>query len=137
MNPGKLPAPMQQINLGIIGGGTVGGGVFQAIQRNGALISSRLGARLHIAKMVVRDVRKPRSVKIPSSLLTTNWAGVVNDPRINLIVELMGGVTTAREGSSRRMAKSCLPRRNAAAQTSTTKPVSPAAFPSSKCCAKD
>ena len=63
---------MQQINLGIIGGGTVGGGVFQAIQRNGALISSRLGARLHIAKMVVRDVRKPRSVKIPPSLLTTN-----------------------------------------------------------------
>src|SRR5947207_2348360 len=97
MNPGKLPAPMQQINLGIIGGGTVGGGVFQAIQRNGALISSRLGARLHIAKMVVRNVRKPRSVKIPPSLLTTNWAGVVNDPRINLIVELMGGVTTARE----------------------------------------
>ena len=73
---------MQQINLGIIGGGTVGGGVFQAIQRNGALISSRLGARLHIAKMVVRNVRKPRSVKIPPSLLTTNWAGVVNDPRI-------------------------------------------------------
>ena len=88
---------MQQVNLGIIGGGTVGGGVFQAIQRNGALISSRLGARLHIAKMVVRDIRKPRSVKIPSSLLTTNWAGVVNDPRVNLIVELMGGVTTARE----------------------------------------
>ena len=40
---------MQQVNLGIIGGGTVGGGVFQAIQRNGALISSRLGARLRVA----------------------------------------------------------------------------------------
>ena len=90
---------MQQINLGIIGGGTVGGGVFQAIQRNGALISSRLGVRLHIARMVVRDVHKPRAVKIPSALLTTDWAGVVSDPRINLIVELMGGTTVARDAA--------------------------------------
>ena len=88
---------MQQVNLGIIGGGTVGGGVFQAIQRNGALISSRLGVKLHIAKMVVRDVNKARPVKIPPSLLTTDWAAVVNDPQVNLIVELMGGTATARE----------------------------------------
>src|SRR5437870_4159941 len=88
---------MQQVNLGIIGGGTVGGGVFQAIQRNGALVSSRLGVRLHIARMVVRDIRKPRPVKIPRSLLTTDWTRVVNDPQVNLIVELMGGTTTARE----------------------------------------
>src|ERR1043166_2978409 len=88
---------MQQVNLGIIGGGTVGGGVFQAIQRNGALISSRLGVRLHIAKIAVRDVHKPRAVKIPAGLLTTDWAGVVNDPQVNLIVELMGGTATARE----------------------------------------
>jgi len=88
---------MQQVNLGIVGGGTVGGGVFQAIQRNGALISSRLGVKLHIAKMVVRDVNKARPVKIPPSLLTTDWAAVVNDPQVNLIVELMGGTATARE----------------------------------------
>ena len=72
--PNRIPAIfrlfMQQVNLGIIGGGTVGGGVFQAIQRNGALISSRLGVRLHIARVAVRDVRKPRTIKIPSSLLT-------------------------------------------------------------------
>src|SRR5437867_239063 len=87
---------MQQVNLGIVGGGTVGGGVFQAIQRNGALISSRLGVRLHVAKMAVRDVTKKRAVEIPRSLLTSDWAGVVQDPHINLIVELMGGTVTAR-----------------------------------------
>src|SRR5213592_3219503 len=87
---------MQQVNLGIVGGGTVGGGVFQAIQRNGALISSRLGVRLHVAKMAVRDVTKKRAVEIPRSLLTSDWAGVVQDPHINLIVELMGGTATAR-----------------------------------------
>ncbi|HKS36129.1 MAG TPA: homoserine dehydrogenase, partial [Verrucomicrobiae bacterium] len=88
---------MQQVNLGIVGGGTVGGGVFQAIQRNGALVSSRLGVRLHVARMVVRNVKKKRAVSIPASLLTTDWACVVNDPSIHLIVELMGGTTTARE----------------------------------------
>ena len=88
---------MQQVNLGIVGGGTVGGGVFRAIQRNGALISSRLGVGLHVAKMAVRDVNKKRAVEIPASLLTTDWAGVVQDPHINLIVELMGGTATARE----------------------------------------
>ena len=88
---------MQQVNLGIVGGGTVGGGVFQAIQRNGALISSRIGVGLHTAKMAVRDVTKKRAVEIPKSLLTSDWAAVVQDPRINLIVELMGGTATARE----------------------------------------
>src|SRR6185503_9268564 len=68
-NPGNLSAPMQQVNLGIVGGGTVGGGVFQAIQRNGALVSSRLGVGLHTAKMAVRDVTKKRAVEIPKSLL--------------------------------------------------------------------
>jgi len=87
---------MQQVNLAIIGGGTVGGGVFRALQRNGALVSSRLGVRLHLARMAVRDVDKPRAVQIPRALLTTDWSGVVNDPAINLIVELIGGVTTAR-----------------------------------------
>lgn len=88
---------MQQVNLGIIGGGTVGGGVFQAVQRNGALMASRLGVRLDVVRMAVRDVNKKRAVKIPKSLLSTDWAGVVNDPDVNLVVELIGGTTTARE----------------------------------------
>jgi homoserine dehydrogenase len=88
---------MQQLNLGVIGGGTVGGGVFQAIQRNGPLIASRLGIKLHIARMAVRNPRKRRAVNIPKSTLTQDWTAVVNDPRIALIVEVMGGTTVARE----------------------------------------
>jgi homoserine dehydrogenase len=94
--PGKLAALVQQVNLGIIGGGTVGGGVFQALQRNGPLMASRLGVALRIVKIAVRDVHKPRAVKIPRTLLTSDWTSVVNDPQVNLIVELMGGTTAAR-----------------------------------------
>lgn len=88
---------MRQVNLGIIGGGTVGGGVFRAIQRNGALMASRLGVSLSIARVAVRDAKKARAVRIPAKLLVTDWHAVVADPAVNLVVELMGGTSTARQ----------------------------------------
>ncbi len=87
---------MRQVRLGIIGGGTVGGGVVQALRRNGALMASRLGVELRVARIVVRDLRKARAVKIPRQLLTTDWQSVVADPEIDLVAELIGGTTTAR-----------------------------------------
>ena len=88
---------MQQVNLGIVGGGTVGGGVYQAIHRNGRLMASRLGVGLQIIQMAVRDPSKPRAVPIPKSILTADWEAVVANPSVNLVVELMGGTTTARQ----------------------------------------
>jgi homoserine dehydrogenase len=88
---------MRKVTLGLIGGGTVGGGVYQAIQKNGALMGSRLGVKLRIAKIAVRKLKKARAVKMPASLLTSKWQEVVNDPKIDVIVELMGGVKLARE----------------------------------------
>src|SRR4051812_2842888 len=88
---------MRQLNLGMVGGGTVGGGVYQAVQRNGPLMASRLGVSFRVVKMAVRDVNKKRAVKIPKGLLTTSWREVVEDPEVNLVVELMGGTSTARE----------------------------------------
>jgi homoserine dehydrogenase len=87
---------MRQVRLAIIGGGTVGGGVVQALQRNGALMFSRLGVELKITRVVVRDLRKARAVKIPKQILTTDWQSVVADPQIDLVAELIGGTTTAR-----------------------------------------
>jgi homoserine dehydrogenase len=94
--PGTVSGFMRQVRLAIIGGGTVGGGVVQALQRNGALMFSRLGVELKLARVVVRNPRKARPVRIPSSLLTTDWQGTVSDPQIDLVAELVGGTTTAR-----------------------------------------
>lgn len=88
---------MEQVNIGLIGGGTVGGGVWQGLERNGALMSARLGVELRVTRVAVRDLKRSRGVAIPASLLTANWSDVVNDPSIRVIVELMGGTKIARE----------------------------------------
>ena len=87
---------MRQFGVAIIGGGTVGGGVFQALQRNGALISSRLGAQIIVRWVAVRNRRKARKVAIPKAVLTSDWKEAIADSRVDLVVELIGGLTTAR-----------------------------------------
>jgi homoserine dehydrogenase len=88
---------MQQVNLGIIGGGTVGSGVYEALQRNGSLLASRIGAKVVVHRVAVRDLKKPRATAFPKTLLTTEWREVVFDPQVQLVAELIGGTTLARE----------------------------------------
>jgi len=88
---------MQQVNLGIIGGGTVGGGVYEALSRNGSLLASRIGADVKVHRVAVRDLKRKRATAIPKNLLTTDWREVVFDPQVQLVAELVGGTTTARE----------------------------------------
>jgi homoserine dehydrogenase len=88
---------MQQVNLGLIGGGTVGGGVYQALVRNGELMAQRVGTRFVINRVAVRSLTKNRSVPFPTQTLTTDWRKVATDPGVDVVVELMGGTTTARE----------------------------------------
>ena len=59
------------VNIGLIGAGTVGSGVVQALKRNGALMASRLGVRLRVTRVAVRSLRKKRDFKVPPSALTT------------------------------------------------------------------
>src|SRR5690242_8958074 len=88
---------MQQVTLGIIGGGTVGSGVYEALQRNGQLLASRIGANVKVHRVAVRDLKKKRATHFPKSLLTTDWREVVFDPEVQLVAELVGGTTLARE----------------------------------------
>ena len=88
---------MQQVNLGIIGGGTVASGVIDALQRNGALMASRLGVGLKVVRVAVRNLKKKRDFKIPRAWLTADWREVCCDPEVHLVAELIGGTTVARE----------------------------------------
>jgi len=87
---------MHQVNLGMVGGGTVGSGVFHALQLNGQLMASRIGARVNLRKIAVKAPDEPRPYEIPASYMTTDWQTVVNDPQIHIIAELAGGTTLAR-----------------------------------------
>jgi homoserine dehydrogenase len=88
---------MQQVNIGMIGGGTVGSGVFHHWENNGALMASRLGVKLVITKVAVKAFDEPRAYDIPRHLMTTDWREVVNDPSIQVIIELVGGTGIAKE----------------------------------------
>jgi len=87
---------MQQVNLGMIGGGTVGSGVFHALQLNGELMASRIGVKVAVRKVAVKAFNEPRPYPIPRSFMTTDWQGVVNDPAVHIVAELVGGTTIAR-----------------------------------------
>src|SRR5664279_2704147 len=97
-NPAIWPASslMQQVNLGMIGGGTVGSGVFHALQLNGDLMASRIGVKVNVRKIAVKAFDEPRPYAIPASLMTTDWQSVVHDPQVDVVAELVGGTTLAR-----------------------------------------
>ena len=87
---------MRQVNLGMLGGGTVGSGVYHALQQNGRLLSSRIGVPVQVRKIAVKVFDEPRPYPIPQSLMTTDWQGVVNDPEVHVVAELVGGTTLAK-----------------------------------------
>jgi homoserine dehydrogenase len=87
---------MQKVNLGMIGGGTVGSGVFHALHRNGRLLSSRIGVEVNLRSIAVKAFDEPRPYQIPRSLMTTDWQTVVNDPQVDLVAELVGGTNVAK-----------------------------------------
>jgi homoserine dehydrogenase len=94
--PAIFAPNMQQVNLGMIGGGTVGSGVFHALQLNGPLMASRIGIKVNVRKIAVKAFDEPRPYEIPRSCMTTDWQSVVNDPEVDVVTELVGGTTLAR-----------------------------------------
>ena len=77
---------MNKLKIGLIGLGTVGCGVYKTIQNID---------NVEIVKIAVKNINKPRSVEVPREMLTDNPYDVVNDPSIDVVVELIGGVEPA------------------------------------------
>ena len=87
----------QKINVGIIGLGTVGSGAFRILRDNAELIRHRVGVPVEVTKIAVRDATRDRGVAIPAGVLTTNPSQVIDDPNIDIVIELIGGYEPARE----------------------------------------
>ena len=87
---------MQRVNIGMIGGGTVGSGVCHAWRQNGRIMAARIGVEVAFRKIAVKSFDEPRPYPITRSLMTTNWQEVVNDPEIQVIIELVGGTGIAK-----------------------------------------
>jgi len=88
---------MDKVNIGIIGFGTVGSGVVRILNRNSALIQQRVGIRPVIKRVGDIDIRRKRGVKISPQILTTEVESIINDPQIEVIVELIGGIDPAKK----------------------------------------
>ncbi|HEY4012527.1 MAG TPA: homoserine dehydrogenase [Polyangiaceae bacterium] len=87
---------MKPIRLGLLGCGTVGGGVLELLRENAAFVAQSVGAPLEVARVLVRDTAKERVRALDRSLLTSDVEGLLGDPSIDVFVEVMGGVEPTR-----------------------------------------
>jgi homoserine dehydrogenase len=87
---------MKGINVGLIGWGTVGSGVVKILQENGPLLERRLGSQLVLKRIADIDLETERAVKVSRDLLTERAEEVIEDPEIDIVLELIGGLEPAR-----------------------------------------
>lgn len=86
----------REIRVGLIGFGTIGTGVIKLLQRQQAHIQSRVGARVTLARVADIDLRRDRGVRVDRRLLTSDANKLLDDPTIDIVIELMGGYEPAR-----------------------------------------
>ena len=85
----------REIGVALLGLGNVGAGVIKLLDDNAAAIEARLGARIAVRAIVVRELDKKRLVDVPAALLTTDLAAVIARPDVDIVCELIGGVAEA------------------------------------------
>ncbi len=88
---------MKTIKVGILGLGTVGSGLYELLRRNGDLISTKSGVRIIIEKTADTDMQRRAALGIPDGVFTTAASDVLENPDIDVVVELIGGTTIAKE----------------------------------------
>ena len=88
---------MRRINIGLLGCGTVGTGVAKLLIENQELLTARVGAILNLKWVADIDIKTDRGVRISEAVFTTDAQKVVNDPDIDIIVEMIGGQGIAKD----------------------------------------
>ncbi|PIQ82684.1 MAG: hypothetical protein COV76_02385, partial [Candidatus Omnitrophica bacterium CG11_big_fil_rev_8_21_14_0_20_64_10] len=93
----RMERGMDRVNVGLLGLGTVGSGVAELLLRRRAFLARQAGVPIVLKKIVTRHPRRVRSVRVPDGMISGRPADILEDPQIHLVVELIGGVTTARK----------------------------------------
>ena len=88
---------MKEIGVAVLGFGTVGAGVVDTLQKNGALLAERLGTRLVLRGVADLDLKTDRGVKVDPALLTTDGTALIARPDVDVVVELIGGTGVAKK----------------------------------------
>ena len=88
---------MKPVKVGVIGLGTVGGGTVNVLKRNAQEIARRAGREIIVSRAAARSLNQTRICDTHGIDLTTDAFSIVNDPEIDVVVELMGGYEPARE----------------------------------------
>lgn len=87
----------RKVSIGLLGLGVVGSGVVHIINNHQDKLKHQLGVGVEVKRILVRDLEKARDVEVDQTLLTTNPDEVLKDPEIDVVVEVMGGIETAKE----------------------------------------
>ena len=85
------------IQIGLLGVGTVGGGIARLLAQKSTAIAAETGRGIVLRRALVRDATRSRSFDLPASILTTDPALVLDDPEIDVVVEVMGGISPAHD----------------------------------------
>jgi len=87
---------METIKIGLLGFGTIGVGVVKVLFEQQELLQSRTGMTFELKKIADLDITTPRDIEVDPALLTTDAQEILNDPEIQIVVELIGGYEPAR-----------------------------------------
>ncbi len=88
---------MKKINIGLIGFGNVGSGVVKILRDRKKLIADKIGVEIDVFKICDKDIFSKRNVSVDKSLLTKDARDIIDDPHIDIVVELIGGIHPAKE----------------------------------------
>ena len=88
---------MKKINVGIVGFGTVGTGTAKILIENSLLIEERVGIPIVVKTIADHDIEKEREINVDPAILTKDANEILNDPEIDIVVELIGGYGYAKE----------------------------------------
>ncbi|HKH26250.1 MAG TPA: homoserine dehydrogenase [Acidimicrobiia bacterium] len=86
----------ETVRVGLLGCGHVGSALVRLIDEHADVIESRAGVRIEIARVAVRNLARERDVPIPAGRFTHDAEGVVADPAVDVVVEVIGGIEPAR-----------------------------------------